>query len=350
MTTQQLRPYYSYDKLYSFNAIYNYVIGGRGLGKTYGAKKKAIADAIKHGHEFIYLRRYKDEIKTSKATFFSDIEHEFPDYLFKIVGEEGFYLPKNAYTEGKPKWIKIGYFFALSTAQNRKSVSYPKVRKIIYDEFIIEKGMVQYLPNEPTAFNNFYNTVDRFNDRVIVLFLANSVSMKNPYFIQYRIRPSSDEFIRLSKVVDGAGNQRYYMLVHFPRAEDFQASVRRSLFGQMIAGTDYEDYAIGNQFADNHDLLLETKGPKARYMYTLECPLGYASVWFDPSNRKYYMQEKRPRDEKLFTLIAEKMDENKVFIGYSDDPMQRVRNAWRNDRARFDSAITRNVMLEVFKR
>ena len=35
------KDFYSFDKVYSYNAVYNFIPGGRGIGKTYGAKKKA---------------------------------------------------------------------------------------------------------------------------------------------------------------------------------------------------------------------------------------------------------------------------------------------------------------------
>ena len=66
--------YYNYSKLYSYNCTYNFLIGARGLGKTYGIKKKAIKDAIRRGDMFIYLRRYEGEIVAAAPTFFADIE------------------------------------------------------------------------------------------------------------------------------------------------------------------------------------------------------------------------------------------------------------------------------------
>ena len=39
--------YYDYNKLYSYNALFNFIIGERGVGKTYGIMKKAVKDFIK---------------------------------------------------------------------------------------------------------------------------------------------------------------------------------------------------------------------------------------------------------------------------------------------------------------
>ena len=38
--------YYNYNDLFSYNAMFNFVIGERGVGKTYGILKKCVKDFI----------------------------------------------------------------------------------------------------------------------------------------------------------------------------------------------------------------------------------------------------------------------------------------------------------------
>ena len=80
--------YYNYDKALSYNALFNFILTTRGLGKTYGAKLKVIKKFLKTGEQFIYIRRYKDELSTID-TFFNDIiaNNEFPEHEFKVVQE-----------------------------------------------------------------------------------------------------------------------------------------------------------------------------------------------------------------------------------------------------------------------
>ena len=161
-------PWYDFKRIDSYNATFNFIGGGRGIGKTYGAKKKAIRRAIKTGEQFIYLRRYKTEITASKATFFADIAQEFPNYEFRIQGSVAQMAPNSTAEDKKRAWQTIGHFVALSTAQAQKGVSYHLVTTIIFDEFIIEKGNMQYLPNEAVVMTNFYSTVDRYQDKTRV--------------------------------------------------------------------------------------------------------------------------------------------------------------------------------------
>lgn len=334
--------YYNYDKVFSFNGVYNFIVGGRGLGKTYGAKEKAIKAAIKRGDQFIYLRRYKEELKAAKATFFADIEHKFPDWDMKIQG--GTAVISHASSRGMTKrpWAIIGYFIALSTSQIQKSVSFPNVKTIIYDEFIIEKGALHYLPQESDVFNNFYSTVDRWKDKTKVFFLANSVSIMNPYFLAYDIVPDEgNEF-----VVKGDG----FIVAHFPNAEDFQSGVYETRFGRFIQGTEYATYAVGNTFTDNNDKLLDMKDSDAKYRFSLECKNGTFSIWHNMRKDEYFIQEKLPKDQIIFTMLSERMDVNKTLMTFTDRPLAYLRSAFRGGRVVFDKPATRNTFTEIFKR
>ena len=127
--------FYDGYKTLTYNALFNFIIGNRGSGKTYWAKRWAINDFIKKGEQFIYLRRYKTELRTIK-NFFADISEEFPGVDFTVKGND-------LLIDGE----KAGEAMALSTSKIMKSNSYPKVTKIIFDEFIIDKGVYSYLPN-----------------------------------------------------------------------------------------------------------------------------------------------------------------------------------------------------------
>lgn len=363
--------YYDYAKLFSFNATYNFLVGGRGLGKTFGAKVKATKDAVNttrfettkqtvwksdtkaveqavhavmNGDQFIYLRRYKPELRLARDTFFADFQHKFHRMDFRVQGIEAQMSPiKYRNTKGRP-WATIGYFIALVNGQSYKSVAFPNVKLIIFDEFIIEKGALHYLPDEAKVFNNFYSTVDRYQDKTRVLFLANSVAINNPYFIEYGIDPRhADEngFIRL---FNG------FMLCHFPDSKEFESDVYKTAFGQFIEGTEYADYAVSNKFADNADSLIRTKSENAKYFFTLECLTGTFSIWYDVKRNEYYAQAKRPGQENIFTLVRDKMDDNKTLMTFSDKPLGDLRTAFRHARLWFDKPSTRNAFLEVFKR
>ena len=58
--------YWDINKSLSYNALFNFIVGNRGAGKTYGSKKYVINRFLKYGEQFVYIRRFKDELKKIK--------------------------------------------------------------------------------------------------------------------------------------------------------------------------------------------------------------------------------------------------------------------------------------------
>jgi hypothetical protein len=346
---KKLHPYYDYGPLLSRNAAYNFLAGARGLGKTFGAKEKAIKRAIKTRardggpDQFIYLRRYEDEMKKSRDTFFDDIAYKFPEWDFRVFGNTFQMAPASTRDAKKRDWTIIGYAAILSKSQQLKSVAFPRVTLIIFDEFIIEKGVVRYLPNEATVFNNFYSTVDRYQDKTTVLFLANAVSIDNPYFLEYDILPTTEdkEFLVLH---DG------FIVVHFPNASDFTLSVQQTRFGKFISGTEYAKYAVLNEFGDNNLDLVRPKNPNAKHMFNLETKNGWMSLWEDVAAREFYAYSKLPSGQRSFTLLPEHATDDRHLVFRNEPLIERLLAAYRAHRMTFDSPHTFNRFVELFKK
>ena len=209
-------------------------------------------------------------------------------------------------------------------------------------EWAIEKGATHYLPEEHIVFNNFYATVDRWKDKTRVMFLANSVSIMNPYFIAYDIEPTK-EF--LSKK-DG------FIAVHFADSAMFTKQVLSTRFGTFIAGTDYAEYAVNSVFADNHEFLLARKSSNANYLATIETGTGDFSVWIDVESHPmvYYVQTGRPKSEVVWTMDPATMAEGKRFVLYTDRQLQAMRAAFSRGHVKFDGPKARNSFIPIFKR
>lgn len=81
--------YYELGNLLGRNKIMNIVIGQRGCGKTFQAKKWVIKKFIETGKEFIWVRRYKTEMK-SLQSFFDDIVSEgyFDSHSLEVKGKK----------------------------------------------------------------------------------------------------------------------------------------------------------------------------------------------------------------------------------------------------------------------
>ena len=342
--------FYNFDRLNSYNGVFNFCVGMRGVGKTFGAKERAIKRAIKHGEQFIYMRRYKDELQMSRDSFFDDIvaEEKFPDWDFRINGKVAEMAHVKTRDHKKREWKKIGHFIPLSISQSVKSVSFPLVTTIIYDEFIIEKGNVPYIANEAIKFQGFYSTVARNRENVRVYFLANAVSITNPYFLYYEIRP--DKAGEFSTYKHHPVTNDPFIVCHFVEAKDFESEVYKTRFGHFIKDTEYGKYAVQNEFADAHSEMLGYKSPEAVYYMSLETAHGTFSVWMDYKEHKHYIQAKRPGQEFLFTFLPEKMGEGKQLLTYSDKILSALRTGFRQGNVIFDAPQTREAFIDIFRR
>lgn len=170
------------------NAQYYLVYGERSNGKTYSALNYALERWAKNGEEFAYVRRYAEDIrpKNLSSLFSGHVEN---GVISRLTGDEWggisygsarFYLNK---TDEKGNLIKtdtpIGYAFDINSMEHNKSLSYPKVTTIIFDEFLSRSG---YLPNEFILFTNLISTIVRHRNNVKIIMLGNTVNKSCPYF------------------------------------------------------------------------------------------------------------------------------------------------------------------------
>ena len=338
VTTLNDGDYYDYHDIMTFNVAWSWIIGARGLGKTFGAKKYVIKDYIKNGNQFIYLRRTDVEQK-SKGTFFADIADEFPRWTFRVNGNQA---------EGKPMgaddktWFILGYFVALSQAGGKKSIPYPDVRTIIYDEVFPDNQV--FLSGEVTAFEEFYNTVDRWKDKVRVFFLSNAVIKANPYFAKFNINLDEQQNNK-QQIKTYCGG---FIAVNLADYGGFSAKVAKSRLGRFLFqyDEDYADYAINNKFRDDSDTLITALDSNIDgYSYTLDTgDYGTFGVWFHMENNfSGFLISRRIKKnfEIQYTLDYRHVSEQMVYIKRNDRITQRLTNDYRLGKIRFDDSQIR---------
>ena len=171
--------WYDKQQLLSHNKILNMVLSNRGGGKTFHMTCWGIDDFKKTKRQTVWVRRYQTELDEMllNGKFFDAVREFYPDDELKVEGNLG-------YVNGEVAF----YYIPLSTSRQLKSNNYPNVNKIIFDEFIIDKGRVTYLKNEVEVFLDLFETVARMRDNVRAVLLANSVTVVNPYFQFWNIK------------------------------------------------------------------------------------------------------------------------------------------------------------------
>ena len=292
--------WYSPNRLLSHNAFINFVMSPRGNGKSYSAKKLIIKNYLKDGSQAVYVRRTKVEIDEVKDTYWNDIREEYPNLDFKIEGYIG-------YINGD----EVVHFIPLSTSTNKKSASYPKVKWIIFDEYIITKTTYnRYLKNEMTLLLDLIETVGRARS-IRVLLMANSVSFVNPLFSFFDIVPKEGQ--RFSKYKDGL------ICVEQFTSHVFMEEKKKTPFGRLIEGTNYSKYAIENEvLEDTNDFIKEREGAKYKFLACFKYEDFKIGVWENLENNELFCDERIDEDNiNKFAMLLEELEEGYLYYkGY----------------------------------
>lgn len=336
-----------YDPYYtlSHNALFNFIIGNRGGGKTFGGKTWCINDFIKNNQQFVYLRRYTKELKTLK-TFWQDIAQHHPEHDFEVKG-------KTFIINGKI----AGYAMALSTSKIEKSTTFPNVNKIIFDEFIIDKGVYHYLPNEIEYFLEFYETIARTRD-VKVMFLANAITQTNPYFLYFNIELPYNKNVQ-TFFNDGAGRftkkrnkTNPDILIELVADHDFIEMKSKTRFGQLVAGTNYFSYAVENEFLRDSKEFIDKKGKGANHRFTIVYKDKQIGVWVDFIKGLYYLSEDvDPYNKLLFVFTTPEHTTNTLLISSIKKSalLSPFFENFKLGNVRFESVDIKNVFYELVK-
>lgn len=340
--------YYNPQRLESFNSLFNFIIGDRGKGKTfYYAKLRPIERFIKHGEQFVYLRRYKNELKTI-STFFDDVRSFFPEH--ELVMKNGVFM-----CDGKV----MGYSITLATANMLKGTTFPKVQTIVFDEFILEKGYIRYLPNEVRTFLNFYETVARLRPDVKAFFLGNSISIVNPYFVYWKIMPNTnDEITKVKKSTREGNKGRWLMVVEILQDDrdkgesSYRETKNDTDFAEVTMGTDYHETANENKFSDDVTDFLEKRTPEARFMFTVVYMGVKYGVWLDMSVSKWFVSNKYDKNSPRNYAIT--TDDFKVNMFLVDNlgkfnGLKMMKDAFTSGYLMFENIHIKSEMYDVMK-
>lgn len=320
--------YYNADNTLSRNRLFNFVVGPRGAGKTYGAKKRVIKNFLKDGSQFVYLRRYETEMPSAQMkNFFDDVSVEFPDTEFRSYNG-CFYINNKI----------AGWYFPLSKANMLKSIPFPRVTLIVFDEFIINTGMVRYLTNEVVTFLECYSTISRDRD-VPVLFLANSITFVNPYFIYFNLSLEKNQKVKLTKDI---GLELY-------ENTDFTEHMEQTRFGRLIKNTSYGDYAMSNDFLLDTDSFIEKLPANCKAVSILRFGSVELCLYNSPADILYL-------SEKLDTTVSIKLvvkendhDEETILAPRNNVIMRKLAEYFSLGRVRFTTQKAKNITYDILK-
>lgn len=184
--------FYTLDNILKRNARYYMIFGERSNGKSFAVLLRALTRYIKEGVQTAYIRRWDIEIKGKRASqVWDNLVHDAngKNHIEELSNGEWnnvywrngkWYLCRQE--EGEETVIDekpMAFAFALNEQEHDKSISYPGVRLIVFEEFITRKS---YLVDEFVTYCNLLSTIIRYRDDVEIFMLANTVNKYCPYF------------------------------------------------------------------------------------------------------------------------------------------------------------------------
>lgn len=330
--------YYNPERIISFNALLNLIIGERGVGKTYGFKKYVVKRFLNKNKQFAYIRRYETDLdesvgRTEDNKFFEQIKKEFPNSTFKISKSK---KVRRLYIDNK----LCGYALPLSAADSLKSSTYENVDTIIYDEFMLKEGSTQhYLRNEPEIILDLIETIGRLRD-IRVYCLANAISSTCPLMVYFDLTLPYNTDIKVFK--EGT------IAVEYIKNERYREVKKASRFGKLIDGTKYGKYAIDNEFLTDSKAFIKKKDNNAKFYFILYVNGKAYGIWRDFKNQAIYVSNDiDPNCPVKFAIHEEDHTESTVYAKVrSNFWFKQVMNAYRFARLYFESQAVKNIFMQ----
>lgn len=290
--------FYDWEKTLSFDADVTMVVSKRGIGKTFGLRMQCIRDFIRDGSRFCEITRYKNELSDVSDGYYSKLAEipEFSEYMFKTDARYAWIAKKPEDEKIKPQWQLSGYFAALSEQQKKKKKTFFKVRRMIFDEAILERTDCyhRYLPGEFTTLTNLVSSVSRERGdteglRPRVYLLGNACDLANPYFAAYEVG------------TDLKFGYRWYankeFLLHYVDPEEYDIEGERgTVAGRMFAHTSGGKIALNNEFVRVNSEFVKTKTKNAKFNFGIVCNGDRYGIWLDQSEGYYYVTDKIPNN------------------------------------------------------
>ncbi len=282
------------DYIYNRGMTFNFVIGGRGTGKTYGMLKKLITDNIR----FCFMRRTQSQLDAISKPETSPFKAVLADMgvtwaLDPVPAGKNIYAYyKTTFDEDhKPIYGDLqGYALALSTISNLRGFDMTDVECLVYDEFIPERHE-RAIKHESDAFFNAYETINRNRELrgqkpLKVMCLANSNDYAAPLLIGLKLVTTISKMIDQGKTeyINPQRSIGIYLLTDSPIST---AKSQTALY-KLTSQTSFAEMAINNAFEgmgdpDVHSVNLAEYAPAAG--------LGELTIYRHKSEGLYYISE-----------------------------------------------------------
>ena len=173
--------YYSLDRILGLDCDYNFIVSGRGPGKS-TAVCNMLIDAFKRGEEFVRIARYDWECsRVLMGAWFNEVNVR---HMHDTVGcvptyNAGLWYAQDEEDDSIQR--VFGHLVTLNNQDTFKSAAYDRVTNVVYEEFAMLNDR-DYMVGEVDAFLSALSTIVRRRQNVKVWFIGNTLSKHNPFY------------------------------------------------------------------------------------------------------------------------------------------------------------------------
>lgn len=252
------------------------IIGGRGIGKTYGA----LDYLIRNKKRFIYMRNTKTQIGESATDFGNPFKRLNKDkgYNIHIYPEKEHFNIIDDSTG-----LNIGYACPLSIFENYRGADISDVDYVLFDEFIENRTLTfdQY-----KCFVNMRETVGRNRELLgeeplYNILLSNSQSLNNPILVGENLIPIIEGMKRSGQLKHKTKD----LLLFLPVSEISELKKNTSLY-RGKEGTRIYKENLQNEFANDSFYGVEKRNIKE---YKPLCKIDDMYIYIHKSNGSKYI-------------------------------------------------------------
>lgn len=353
-----VKEYYSPQKMLSYNQYLNFIIGGRGIGKTFSMKKHLFKAFLTKGTPFIYLRRNKSELdRIDKDKFFTIglLKQLFKD--FEIIDSHASRVhakiefsykdnPKNVlYITGTKITLNgkiVCYLKSLSTWLDLKGSEYDDVYSIMFDEVLIDTtARKNYLKNEVESLLQFIFSVFRDRKNCHVYLLSNASNFNNPYF-------SYLDFYNMDN------NKRFYnlkskaTLIEFPPNSAFESEEdKENGFYKLLKGSSIYGSVVNNSFQIKQDgNIMKIRGEKIR-LYSFYLNGTFLTAYY--VDNVVYIAKGFDKNLTAYCLSLDEVENGFNYLAKNSNVAKNIKRNYLNNILTYEDMETKMKFNEVIK-
>ena len=335
--------YLNFPGIKKLGLPFNFIVGGRGTGKTYGGLK----DAWESKSKFIFMRRTEkilETIRTPELSPFKKINEDLGSRLgFARTGAhvDGIYnFEPDEDGKLRPSGALIGYLLALSTISNVRGFDASDVDEILYDEFIKEEHE-RALKGEGKALLNAYETVNRnrelYGRKPVQMFcLSNSEELGNPVFIELGLVQRAERMQRrgIESYIDRERGVGLFMLQYSPISGQKSETALYKLAGD----TEFSRMALGNRFKEIDDRNI---GSRPLVEFRPVVGIGEITIYKAKTGRSFYVTSHRSGSPVVYGTSETERD--RFFRAFSY-----LWEAYMNNRVTFETTTDEILFRRMF--